>query len=145
MINVSLREHSFFQKILEVQSLRERQVRYVEYDGILIGQSVRDIRMERGMTIEQLCEKVDKSVSHIHQMELGSRKMSIDLLLSLVTVLDTDANKILGIIPKEDTDENGREKKEVSIDKELDNLSAPQRDYLKGIFLTMIRKMPEVS
>ena len=145
MINVSLREHSLFQKTLEVQPLRERQVRYVKYDGLLIGQAVRDIRIEKGMTIEQLCEKVDKSVSHIHQMELGSRKMSIELLLSLVTALDTDANKILGIIPKEDTSEKGREKKEVSIDKELDNLSAPQRDYLKGIFLTMIRKMPEVS
>ena len=116
----------------------------MEYDGILIGQSVRDIRMERGMTIEQLCEKVDKSVSHIHQMELGSRKMSMDLLLSLVTVLDTDANRILGIIPKKDM-EDSREKNDVSIDKELDNLSAIQRDYLKGIFLTMIRKMPEVS
>lgn len=109
----------------------------VEYDGILIGQSIRDIRMERGMTIEQLCEKVDKSVSHIHQMELGSRKMSIDLLLALITVLDTDANRILGIVPKAD-----REKDEISIDKELGNLSVTQRKYLKGIFLNMIQKMP---
>lgn len=46
----------------------------MEYDGILIGQSVRDIRTERGLTIEELSDRVGKSVSHIHQLELGSRK-----------------------------------------------------------------------
>ena len=117
----------------------------MEYDGIRIGQSVRDIRMEKGMTIEQLCEKVDKSVSHIHQMELGSRKMSIDLLLSLVTALDTDANSILGILPKESPNEADGEQNNVSVDEELDRLSETQRAYLQGIFLTMIQRIPEVS
>ena len=35
-------------------------------------------------------------------MELESRKMSIDLLLDLVAVLDTDANSILKIEFKEE-------------------------------------------
>ena len=69
----------------------------MEYDGILIGQAVRDIRTERGLTIEELSDRVDKSVSHIHQLELGSRKMSVDLLLAFVSVLDTDANRILKV------------------------------------------------
>lgn len=69
----------------------------MEYDGILIGQAVRDIRTERGLTIEELSDWVGKSVSHIHQLELGSRKMSVDLLLALVSVLDMDVNRILKI------------------------------------------------
>lgn len=118
-------------------------VRYVKYDGILIGQSIRDMRTKKGMTIEQLSDAVDKSVSHIHQMELGSRKMSIDLFLDLIAVLDTDANSILGIEPKE-SEEDKESKTGISIDEELDKLSVQQRDYLKRVFVTMIRTIPEV-
>lgn len=118
-------------------------VRYVKYDGILIGQSIRDMRTKKGMTIEQLSDAVDKSVSHIHQMELGSRKMSIDLLLDFVAVLDTDANSILGIEPKE-SEEDKESKTRISIDAELDKLSVQQRDYLKRVFVTMIRTISEV-
>jgi len=118
----------------------------VKYDGILIGQAVRDIRTERGLTIEELSDRVDKSVSHIHQLELGSRKMSVDLLLALVSVLDTDANRILRI---EKTGEAfGREQEssiELSIDDELDKLPAPQREYLKKAFLNMIQTIPALS
>lgn len=117
----------------------------MEYDGILIGQAVRSIRTERGLTIEELSDRVDKSVSHIHQLELGSRKMSVDLLLALVSVLNTDANRILRI---EKTGEvYGREQESntrVSIDEELNKLSEKQRDYLREIFLKMIQKFPEV-
>lgn len=99
----------------------------MKYDGILIGQAVRNIRTERGLTIEELSDRVDKSVSHIHQLELGSRKMSVDLLLALVSVLDTDANRILRI---EKTGEVfGKEQEnstEMSIDDELSKLPAPQ-------------------
>lgn len=115
----------------------------MKYDGILIGQSIRDMRTKKGMTIEQLSDAVDKSVSHIHQMELGSRKMSIDLLLDLVAVLDTDANSILGIEPKE-SEEDKERKTGISIDEELDKLSVQQRDYLKQVFDTMIQTISEV-
>ncbi len=102
----------------------------MKYDGILIGQAVRNIRTERGLTIEELSDRVDKSVSHIHQLELGSRKMGVDLLLALVSVLDTDANRILGI---EKTGEAcGREQEsstEISIDDELSKLPVSQREY----------------
>jgi len=118
----------------------------VEYDGILIGQVARDIRTERGLTIEELSDRVDKSVSHIHQLELGSRKMSVDLLLALISVLDADANRILRI---EKTGEVfGREQEsstEISIDDELSKLSASQREYLKKAFLNMIQTIPAMS
>lgn len=118
----------------------------MEYDGILIGQAVRNIRTERGLTIEELSDRVDKSVSHIHQLELGSRKMSVDLLLALVSVLDTDANRILRI---ENTGETfGREQEsstEISIDDELSKLPFSQREYLKKAFLNMIQTIPAMT
>lgn len=115
----------------------------MEYDGILIGQAVRDIRTEHGLTIEELSDRVGKSVSHIHQLELGSRKMSVDLLLALVSVLDTDANRILGIEKTEAVCDREQESStEVSIDHELDKLPVLQREYLKKAFLNMIQTIP---
>ena len=118
----------------------------MEYDGILIGQAVRDIRTERGLTIEELSDRVGKSVSHIHQLELGSRKMSVDLLLALVSVLDTDANRILRIEKTETVCDREQESNaEVSIDHELDKLPVPQREYLKKAFFNMIQTFPAMS
>lgn len=118
----------------------------MEYDGILIGQAVRDIRTERGLTIEELSDRVGKSVSHIHQLELGSRKMSVDLLLALVSVLNTDANRILRIEKTEVVCDKGQKSStEVFIDEELDKLPALQREYLKKTFLNMIQTIPAMS
>ena len=115
----------------------------MEYDGILIGQAVRDIRTERRLTIEELSDRVDKSVSHIHQLELGSRKMSVDLLLALVSVLDTDANRILRVEKTGEACSRRQESStEISINDELDKLPAPQREYLKKAFLNMIQTIP---
>ena len=118
----------------------------MKYDGMLIGQSIRDMRTKKGMTIEQLSDTLDKSVSHIHQIELGSRKKSIDLLLDLVAVLDADANSFLKIESKE-AEENKESKTGISIDEELDKLFVQLRDYLGsvlGINCGMVRNMKNI-
>lgn len=102
------------------------------YDGLTVGQNVRIMREQNHWTIEQLSEAVDKSASHIVQMELGSRKMSLDLLFSLMTVFNVDANSILGVSNNE----------ELSIDKELNKLNESQKHYLTNIFMGMIKKIP---
>lgn len=109
----------------------------MKYDGLVVGQAVRNLRTEKKLTIEKLSELVDKSPSHINQLELGSRKMSIDLLYSLMNVLETDANRVLGIPEQK---ENAREM--VSIDNKLQQLNASQRRYLTEMFLQMIEKIP---
>lgn len=109
----------------------------MKYDGLVVGQAVRNLRTEKKLTIEKLSELVDKSPSHINQLELGSRKMSIDLLYSLMNVLETDANRVLGIPEQK---ENAREM--VSIDNKLKQLNASQRRYLTEMFLQMIEKIP---
>lgn len=103
------------------------------YDGFVVGQAVRNLRTGKHLTVEQLSEAVDKSASHIIQMELGSRKMSVDLLFSLMTVFNTDANSVLGI---------GESEADVSVDKALMTLEEPKRNYLTGIFMEMIERIP---
>ena len=65
-----------------------------------IGRNVRRIRKERGLTILDLSEIINFSTTHITQVELGTRSMSIDMLVALSEGLDTDPNTIIGIEKK---------------------------------------------
>lgn len=109
----------------------------VVYDGLLVGQNIRNLRIKKGLSIGELSDDVGKSESHMKQVELGSRKISLDLLLSLMTVLETGANDILAY-DKEET-------KRVSIDSQLKSLPEKQRNYLTNIFQSMIEEYPVVA
>ncbi|EDM50863.1 hypothetical protein EUBVEN_01642 [Eubacterium ventriosum ATCC 27560] len=85
------------------------------------------------MTIDELSEAVGKSVSHITQVEEGTRRISIDLLYALVTELDTDANTILAIQNKQGN---------ISVDEELRKLSPEMRTYFSQQFVQMIKEIP---
>lgn len=106
----------------------------MEYIGWKIGQQLRNLRKNSGMTLEELSAKVDKSTSHINQIELGSRKMTMDLLFSVMKVLEVDANTVLAIPQKE-------VKEQVSIDAMLTELPQDAREDLIDTFKFMIKKM----
>lgn len=108
----------------------------MQYDSVMAGQSVRDLREAKGWTIEKLAEEVDKSESHIHQLELGHRNMSLELLFALMGTFGTDANTILGVKDKECSTE------EISIDAMLERLPKEQQEYLKRQFIRMIEEFP---
>lgn len=108
----------------------------MEYQGWNAGQAIRELRIEKNMTIENLSEAVGKSVSHITQLEEGNRKMSIDLLYALISVLGTDANTILAI-------PTVKEIGETSIDAELKKLDPIMREYLRQEFMHMISQAPQ--
>ena len=111
----------------------------VNYDGLLVGQNIRDLRIKKGLSIGELSDNVGKSESHMKQVELGSRKISLDLLLSLMTVLETGANDIL------ECNYNKEETEQVSIDSQLKSLPEKQRNYLTNIFQSMIAEYPVVA
>ena len=67
-----------------------------QYDGLVVGQRIRNLRVEAGYELGEFSDELGKSESHIKQVELGSRKISLDLLISLMEVLHVDANSILG-------------------------------------------------
>ena len=104
-----------------------------QYDGLVVGQRIRNLRVEAGYELGEFSDELGKSESHIKQVELGSRKISLDLLISLMEVLHVDANSILG------------DHKDNSIDAKLQELPEPQRQYFTTMFLTMLANYPAAA
>lgn len=116
----------------------------MRYEGWKVGRAIRKLRQAHDMTLEQMSEAVDKSTSHINQIELGSRKMSVDLLYELMSLFEVDVNSILGIEDKKypGVITGAGMDNEVSVDKVLDELQPELRQYFKFVFIQMIRNCP---
>ena len=56
-------------------------------DYKLIGERIKKVRKECGMTQENLAEKLDVSIGYVSQVERGITKISLDLLCAVSTVL----------------------------------------------------------
>lgn len=106
----------------------------VEYNTYSVGQAIRDARVERKMSIVELSNAVGKSVNHLNHVELGTRKISVDLLYGLMVTLEVDANTLLGVPSKK-----------TSVDDELMKLPKKQRDYFESIFMNMITAFSGVA
>jgi transcriptional regulator with XRE-family HTH domain len=63
---------------------------------LTIGQKIRDLRSEKGMTLGDVAEKIKVSPSLISQLERGGVNPSISLLKSIVDVLGTSLSSLLG-------------------------------------------------
>ena len=96
------------------------------YDSVIIGDNIMKLRNRKSFTREELSFRVHISVSHLAQIEQGSRKMSIELFVNLMNELSTDANGILGINTFEDN---------VSIDGMLRSIDEEKQKYFINIFL----------
>lgn len=106
----------------------------MEYIGLKIGLELRSLRKEHGMTLEELGEKVNMSTSHINQIELGSRKMTMELLFKIMTLFDVDANTVLEISKKEN-------KNQASIDAMLMDFPQDIKEDLIDSFQYTINKL----
>ncbi len=106
----------------------------MQYDRLQIGQKLRDMRKGKKYTVEELGDRMGISVSHVNQIERGSRNMSMELLVRFINILDTDANSILMDISDMKAD---------SIDVQLSMLPVEKRDYLTGVFRYMINTSME--
>lgn len=59
-----------------------------------IGNNVKSLRLARGMTQEQLAEKLDHSVNFVSLIELGKSGMSVETIVDICNILDVDVNCI---------------------------------------------------
>lgn len=118
------------QLLIMTMNVRARWImkKYI-YDSVSIGENILRFRQQKLMTREELSFSVDRSVSHIAQIERGARKMSVDLLVELMNILEVDANEILGI-----KSDNNKE----TIDKLLHEMDAPKQRYFTTIFSQML-------
>lgn len=60
-----------------------------------LGQRIRVLRQKQHMTQEQLAEKIDISASFLGHIERGSRVASLETLVKLCNVLDTNPGFLL--------------------------------------------------
>lgn len=60
----------------------------------IIGNNIKTLRLSKGMTQEQIAEKLDHSVNFISLIELGKSGMSVTTILDICNILDTDVNSI---------------------------------------------------
>ena len=72
------------------------------YDNFAVGQAIRKLRTDNQMSIGELADEVDRSPAHLNMIELGSRKISFDLLFALMAAFHTDANSVLGVLQEEE-------------------------------------------
>lgn len=107
----------------------------MEYDGYVIGPIIRQLRLDRKLTLEQVSEMTGLSLSSIKQLEQGGRNLSMKSLFLFMDAYRCDANTILNISMKSSTD-----RKTHSIDTCLDLLPGKQKKYLKQLFIYMIEQ-----
>lgn len=60
----------------------------------IIGNNIKTLRLSKGMTQEQLAEKLDHSVNFVSLIELGKSGMSVITMLDICNILDIDVNCI---------------------------------------------------
>ena len=62
---------------------------------ILLGKRVRQLRLQKKLTQEQLAERAGISTSFLGHIERGSRKLSLDSFCRIVRALGCTANDLL--------------------------------------------------
>jgi transcriptional regulator with XRE-family HTH domain len=62
----------------------------------LVGKRIRLLRLENQMTQSHLATMCDVDIRTIQRIEKGQQNISLTLLLSLITSLNTNVNKLLG-------------------------------------------------
>lgn len=108
----------------------------MQYEGWKVGENIRQLRKDKNLSMTEFCEKLGKSENHMRMIELGHRKISLDMLYDLMEFFDTDTDHILGVNVKTDAE---------SIDAMLRELPAEQKEYIKGVVGYMISGLVQVA
>ena len=66
---------------------------------VQLGQAIRDVREQRGLSLRELARRVNVSPSFVSQIELGKANPSVGTLYSLVSVLGTTLDDLIGEQP----------------------------------------------
>jgi len=64
-------------------------------DYYAIGQRIRKFRKSRGLSQEELAEKIGISTTHMSHIETGNTKLSLPVFVDLASVLEVRADELL--------------------------------------------------
>lgn len=98
-----------------------------------MGDRVQDTRKNRGLTQEQLAEKVDITVEYMSQIERGLKTPSMQVFIKLVEVLDVSADYLL-----RDTVSTRNLYGDKQLGSKLERLTPKQRVALEALIDTYI-------
>lgn len=60
-----------------------------------LGERIKAVRKQQGMTQQLLAELIEKSVQHISHIETGNTKASLEVLVNIANVLGVTADELL--------------------------------------------------
>lgn len=60
----------------------------------IIGNNVKTIRLSRGITQEQMAEKLNRSINFVSLIELGKSGMSVETIIAVCNILDISSQSI---------------------------------------------------
>ncbi len=104
-----------------------------------IGQRIKLAREARGLTQEQLAEKVALSASHISVIERGIKPPKLETLVKILNILKVDANFILA-----DVLSVSNEITSSLLSKKLSALSEIQQKKILRVLDTLIQEINEM-
>ena len=97
-------------------------------DYILIGERIKRARKSKGITQDNLSEKLDVSIGYVSQIERGVTKISLDLLGAISSILECD---IASFITESAT--NSNEYLESEVLSEIRKLDGKKKKYILEI------------
>ena len=71
-------------------------------DKEIIGKKIRQIRLEKGFSQEELSEKIDISPRHMCTIENGNSFPSLETFVKISKILDIDINSFFNLCPDND-------------------------------------------
>jgi DNA-binding Xre family transcriptional regulator len=69
---------------------------------------LRELRTERGLTLQQVAERASIDLSTLSRLESGKRRLALDHIPALATALGVSADELLGSPPPQDPRVRGR-------------------------------------
>jgi Predicted transcriptional regulator len=74
---------------------RGRQVHDGDLDALTLGRRIRQLRIDRGMTLERLAAAVDRAPSQVSMIENGKREPRLTMLRTIALALGTSVDELL--------------------------------------------------
>lgn len=111
-----------------------------KYDGILFGQRLRHIRIEKKISIQKLADNVGVLRNYISQLEKGDRVPSFDILISLANALGVTTDELTRDYLNASLRTSVRSE---LIAAKLEELTEPEQLHLETLMMTEIQFLKE--
>ena len=97
-----------------------------------VGQRIRQIRIEKGMSQTDLALAMDTDKSAVSKWELGTQILRLDTLYKISDILEVSLSSFI-------QDMEPQQKEEININNEIDSLPAEQKQFVLRTIRTLLK------